>query len=284
MKKLLTILLVAGIAIILLIPENEAVSTAQNAKAAIILNTSTDKIIYESNANEALPIASLSKLMTQYIVLDAIAAGSISWDSLYKPSTEVLNQPSRAVKLDMQSDKTYTVKELFTAMTVISANDATVALAEMVSGSEEKFAAKMNNYAKKIGLSKTHFINATGLDGDETNLATARDIAAIANVLIDEHSEVLQFTSMTDFTTSSGVKRWSTNLMLPGMPEALTGMDGLKTGYTELAESCFASTGIYDGDRIITVVIGVAAEGNDTIKPRFDLTRELIDSYVLNRQ
>ncbi|MBD7984009.1 D-alanyl-D-alanine carboxypeptidase [Sporosarcina sp. Sa2YVA2] len=284
MKKLLTILLLAGIAIILLIPENEAVSTAQNAKAAIILNASTDKIIYESNANEALPIASLSKLMTQYIVLDAIAAGSISWDSLYKPSTEVLNQPSRAVKLDMQSDKTYTVKELFTAMTVISANDATVALAEMVSGSEEKFAAKMNNYAKKIGLSKTHFINATGLDGDETNLATARDIAAIANVLIDEHSEVLQFTSMTDFTTSSGVKRWSTNLMLPGMPEALTGMDGLKTGYTELAESCFASTGIYDGDRIITVVIGVAAEGNDTIKPRFDLTRELIDSYVLNQQ
>lgn len=284
MKKLLTILLAAAIAILLLIPKNEAVSTEQNAKAAIILNASTGKIIYENNSKEALPIASLSKLMTQYIVLDAIAAGSISWDSLYTPSAEVLNQPPRAVRLDMQADKTYTVKELFTAMTVVSANDAAIALAEMVSGSEEKFAAEMNNYARKIGLSKTHFINATGLDGDETNLATARDVAAIASVLIGEHPEVLKFTSMTDFTTSEGVKRWSTNLMLPGMPEAMTGMDGLKTGYTELAESCFASTGIYDGDRIITVVIGVAPDGDDTIKPRFELTRELIDSYVLSQQ
>lgn len=282
MKKLLTILLAAGITALLLIPKNEAVSTVQNAKATIVLNASTGKILYENNAKEALPIASLSKLMTQYVVLEAIAEGGISWDSLYSPSAAALNMPSGAVKLDMQADETYTVEELFTAMTVISANDAAIALTEMISGTEEKFVAQMNSNAKKLGLSKTYFINATGLDGEETNLATARDVAAIANVLIDEHPEILRFTSMTDFTTSEGVKRWSTNLMLPGMPEAMAGMDGLKTGYTELAESCFASTGIYDGDRIITVVLGVPAAGDDTTTPRFELTRDLIGSYVLN--
>ena len=284
MKKLLTILLFAGLAVLLVMPKNEAVSLTQNAKAAIILNASTGKIIYEDNSKAALPIASLSKMMTQYIVLDAIADGRISWDSLYTPSTAALNQPANAVKLDMQSGNTYTVTELFTAMTVISANDAAIALAEVVSGSEELFVKEMNNYAKKIGLDKTYFINATGLDADESNLASARDVAAIGSVLVDEHPEVLQFTSLTDFTTGAGVKRWSTNLMLPGMPEEMKGMDGLKTGYTELAESCFASTGVYNGDRIITVVIGVPAEGDDTIKPRFELTRELIDRYVLSQQ
>ena len=94
----------------------------------------------------------------------------------------------------------------------------------------------------------------------ETNHATARDVAAIANELLKEYPEVLEFTRMTDFTTSEGTRLWSTNHMLPGMPQAITGMEGLKTGYTEEAGPCFASTGIYEGKRIITVVMGVGAD------------------------
>lgn len=286
MKKIIAILFVAALAFFFLIKDKDARKEAEplysEAKAAIVLEVESGKILYEQNAKEALPIASMSKLMTQYIVLEAIADGRLAWDSSYTPSAAALNQSRHAVILGMDKHKTYNVRELFTAMTVTSANDAAVALAEMVSGTEEKFVKEMNKMAEQFGLQNTYFINATGLDEADTNRATARDVAAIANELLTQYPEVLEFTRMTDFTTSEGTKLWSTNLMLPGMPQAMTGMEGLKTGYTEEAGSCFASTGIYEGKRIITVVIGVEAEGNDTSTPRFELTRDLIDRYVRN--
>lgn len=284
-KRVLILLAVVGAALFFLndkTSKKEAVPLSYDAKAAIVMNES-GKVLYEKNSKQALPIASMSKLMTQYIILEALANNDLSWDDKYEPSAEAMNQDRYAVKLGMDTNSTYTARELFTAMTVISANDATIALAEMVSGSEEAFVVEMNKRAKQLGLKNTHFVNATGLDADETNQATARDVAAIARTVLNEHPEILEFTRMTDFTTEEGVKRWSTNLMLPGMPEAMPGLDGLKTGYTEIAESCFASTGIFNGERIITVVIGVEADGKDTTTPRFDLTRELIDSYVLNK-
>lgn len=284
-KRVLILVAVVGAALFFMndkTSKKEAVPLSYDAKAAIVMNES-GKVLYEKNSKQALPIASMSKLMTQYIILEALANNDLSWDDTYEPSAVAMNQDRHAVKLGMDTNSTYTVRELFTAMTVISANDATSALAEMVSGSEEAFVVEMNKRAKQLGLKNTNFVNATGLDADETNQATARDVAAIARTVLNEHPEILEFTRMTDFTTDDGVKRWSTNLMLPGMPEAMPGLDGLKTGYTEIAESCFASTGIFNGERIITVVIGVEADGKDTTTPRFDLTRELIDSYVLNK-
>lgn len=282
MKKLLTILAVTVIAVLFFIDDKDIWIKEdpfdQAAKAMIVMNADTGKVLYENNAKEALPIASMSKLMTQLLVLEAIAEGRMFWDSLYSPSTAVLNLPSNAAKLGMQADKTYTAKELFTAMTIVSGNDAAIALAEMVSGSEEAFVEDMNKTAKRLKLADTNFINASGLDEDTTNSATARDVAKIARTLIDNHPEILEFASMNNFTTSEGMKRWSTNQMLPGMPSAMTGIDGLKTGYTKMAGRCFAGTGVYDGERFITVVIG--AVENDTTDARFDLTRELINTYV----
>ena len=286
MKKVITIIIVAALAFFFFIKDKDARKEAdplyREVKAAIVLEAETGKILYEQNAKEALPIASMSKLMTQYIVLEAISDGRLSWDSEYKPSKAALNQSRHAVVLGMDKRKTYSARELFAAMTITSANDAAIALAEMVSGTEAKFVKEMNKKAKQFGLKNTRFINATGLDEAETNHATARDVAAIANELLNQFPEVLEFTRMTDFTTSEGTRLWSTNLMLPGMPQAMSGMEGLKTGYTEEAGPCFASTGIYEGKRIITVVMGVEAIGKDTSTPRFDLTRDLIDRYVLN--
>ncbi|MCG7343419.1 D-alanyl-D-alanine carboxypeptidase [Sporosarcina sp. ACRSL] len=286
MKKTLTILIVAALAFFIFIKEKDARKETNplyhEAKAAIVLEAETGKILYEQNSKEALPIASMSKLMTQYIVLEAIADGRLSWDSQYKPSTAALNQPRYAVMLGMDKRKTYNVRELFAAMTITSANDAAVALAELVSGTEAEFVQEMNKKAEQFGLTNTRFINATGLDEADTNHATARDVAAIANELLEQYPEVLEFTRMTDFTTSDGTRLWTTNLMLPGMPQEMIGMEGLKTGYTEEAGPCFASTGIYEGKRIITVVMGVGVEGSDTSTPRFTLTRDLIDRYVLN--
>ncbi|MBB4824584.1 D-alanyl-D-alanine carboxypeptidase (penicillin-binding protein 5/6) [Sporosarcina luteola] len=286
MKKTLTLLTVLLLAFLYFQREQSANLDEPfvGAKAAIVVDAETNKILYELNSKEAMAIASMSKMMTQYIVLDAINRGDIQWDTLYHPSAAVFQKTDQPalVTLGMSSSGAYTVKELFTAMTVISANDAAIALAEMVSGSEEAFVDVMNAQAEEFGLQSAHFINATGLDEGETNMASARDVAALAQILIKDHPEVLDYTKMTDFTTSEGIRRWNTNAMLPGMPSAMKGMDGLKTGYTEEAGSCFASTGIFDGRRIITVVMGASEERNQTNPSRFDVTRQLLDEYALN--
>ena len=175
-------------------------------------------------------------------------------------------------------------------MTVISANDAAIALAEMVSGSEEAFVDLMNEQAKAFKLKKTTFYNASGLDGDyvgkskdETNLSSAKDVSVIARQLITKHPGVLDFTKITNFTTTDGNRLWTTNAMLPGMPMAVGEIDGMKTGYTEMAGPCFTGTGVFDGRRIISVVMDVATNGNDKINPKFQLTEELIDQFVLNQ-
>lgn len=294
MKKLGFIVLVCIVGSFFVLKDKklvtEVVDLNVNAQAVMLIEADTGKVLYEENSRQPLPIASMSKLMTQYLVLNAIKSGTLSWESTYQPSDYVqqIVGKSAAVKLGMTTGNTYSVEELFTAMTVNSANDAAMALAEIVSGTEAAFVELMNEQAKSFGLKETTFFNASGLDGDyigmgkdQTNLASARDMSIIAQKLIAKHPEVLDFTGQTSFTTSEGIRLWSTNLMLPGMPQAFSGIDGLKTGYTEQAGSCFVSTGVFDGRRVISVVMNVEANGNDTINPRFELTRELIERFVL---
>ncbi|WP_342507350.1 D-alanyl-D-alanine carboxypeptidase family protein [Sporosarcina sp. FSL K6-2383] len=294
MKKLGFIIVICALSLTFVLKDKQLISEAvdmnSSAKATILLEAETGKVLYEDNSKQPLPIASMSKLMTQYVVLNAMDNGALTWESTYQPSEYVqqMVQQAGAVKLGLVTGNSYTVEELFIAMTVSSANDAAMALAEMVSGTEEAFVELMNKQANSFGLKETTFYNASGLDGDyvgkeqdETNLSSARDIATIAQQLLAKYPEVLDIASMTDYTTSEGTRLWSTNLMLPGMPQAFPGIDGLKTGYTDQAGSCFVSTGIFDGRRIITVVIDVEAGGNDTTNPRFELTKELIERYVM---
>ena len=291
MKKLLFIALIAVLALTFVLKDKKPADFNVGAKAIIIIDAESGKVIYEENSKEPLPIASMSKLMTQYLALDAINKGTLSWEDTYEPSEYVqqIARQSAVVKLGMTSGHSYTVEELFTAMTVNSANDAAMGLAEMVGGTEDAFVDLMNKQAESFGLKESTFFNASGLDGDyigqgkdQTNISSARDVSTIAQNLIADHPEVLEFTGMTDFTSSEGTRLWSTNLMLQGMPQAYPGIDGLKTGYTEEAGSCFSSTGVFNGRRIITVVMGVDANGKDTTNPKFDLTRELIERFVMN--
>lgn len=295
MKKLIFIILIIVLSTIFVMNNKETTTEKTNlgvqAKAIILLDAETGKVIYEKNSVEALPIASMSKLMTEYLVLSAIKSGTLSWESTYEPSDYIqqIKGLSAAVKLGMTPGNSYSVKELFTAMTVHSANDAAMALAEVVSGTEEAFVELMNKQAKNFGLKGTTFFNASGLDGDyigkgyeQTNLASAQDVAVMAQKLIAEHPEVLDYTKLTSFETGNGTTLWSTNLMLAGMPQAFPGIDGLKTGFTDQAGSCFASTGVFNGRRIISVVMDVEANGGDTTTPRFDLTRELIERFILD--
>lgn len=290
-KTVLLLLLVIGA--LLLIknewPNMEASDLSVAANAIHLLNVETGEVLYTWNHKEALPIASMSKLMTQYLVLNAIQNGSLSWESTYSPSAYVLKlmDKSSASKLGMVEGESYTVRELFTAMTVSSANDAAMGLAELVSGTEDAFVTLMNEQAAIFNLKETRFFNASGLDGDylgksidETNIASARDVAALAQRLLERHPHVLDFSRLPSFETSMGIRLWNTNLMLPGMSQAFEGIDGLKTGFTDAAGSCFVSTGMFNGDRYIIVVMDVDRQGEDTTIPRFILTKELIERYI----
>ncbi|PID23155.1 hypothetical protein CSV61_01475 [Sporosarcina sp. P3] len=293
MKKLLLIVLIClGIYAVVtqwqdvqVVDENWSASS----KAMILLHADTGKVLYEKDSKKPLPIASMTKLMTQYIVLNTIKNGTISWETTYQPSPTVLDmaQFASAAKLGMQANGSYTVRELFTAMTVISANDAALALAEIVAGTEEDFVAIMNEQARAFKLKKTVFYNPHGLDGDylgrgdnQNNLASAHDMAMIADRLIATHPEVLEFTSMTHFLSNDGMKMWNTNLLLPGMRMQMDGIDGLKTGYTDAAGSCFTGSGVFNGERVISVLIGVEEVEGNSSDPRFHVTREMMERFV----
>ena len=231
----------------------------------------------------------MSKMMTGYLVLNAIGAHRLAWDSIYSPSDYVLSiseQPS-IVNLGMEVDGQYTVGELFKSMSIASANDAALALTEMVARTEERFVNLMNEHAAYFGLNETIYYNASGLDGENIgqgqgriNVSSARDVAFLARKLILAHPEVLAITSMPNFQTSAGAIQVNTNLMVSGLPHAMAGIDGLKTGYTDEAGPCFVSTGVFGGRRIVTVVIGVEAVNGDTINPRFELTKKLIERFA----
>ncbi|CAG7619095.1 D-alanyl-D-alanine carboxypeptidase DacA [Paenibacillus solanacearum] len=241
-----------------------------HARAAILIDAQTGAVYYESNADEALPPASMSKMMTELLILEDVCSGKRRWNETVRISSYAANVPGS--KIGVKPKDTYTVRELFEAMVVHSANDAAVALAEQASGTESKFVTRMNQTAKKLGLSSgTVFANATGLPsadirGFQSAAAagdtemTARDIAKLAARLVTDYPEVLDITRKPQVTLArTNLTLQATNLMLPGEAYAYSGNDGLKTGFTDEAGYCFTGTAMRGGRRLITVVMGTAA-------------------------
>lgn len=249
------------------------------AEAAVLLDGETGQWLFEYNAQKRLSPASMSKMMTELIVLDEISSGKLDWDDRVVFSDYAADVGGAG--LGIAAGKSVTVRRLFEAMAIQSANDATVALAEHVAGSETSFVARMNERAAEIGLSdQTYFANATGLSrGDlktfeaasakRETLMTAKDVALLARRLIELHPEVLKVTKKAD-TDGSGLR--TTNEMLPGQRFGTKGNDGLKTGYTEKAGYCFAGTTVINGRRYITVVMGAR-----TPEARFEETKKLLN-------
>jgi serine-type D-Ala-D-Ala carboxypeptidase (penicillin-binding protein 5/6) len=239
------------------------------AEASIIIDGKTGQVIYEHNADKVLGIASMSKMMTEYIVLEAIKNGKITWDQKVKIN-EFVHKLSKAPNLSnvgLTQGEDYTVKELYSAMAVYSGNAATVALAELVSGSEKKFVELMNKKAKELGLKNYKFVNASGLNNkdllgnypagneSEENVMTARDVAMLAYHLINDYPEVLDYASISKLKFRDGKEYSNFNWMLPGLIFAYDGVDGLKTGSTDFAGYAHTATAIRNGQRYITVVM-----------------------------
>lgn len=265
------------------------------AESAILIDVKTGTILYEKNSDQALPPASMSKMMVEYLVMEAIEEGKLSWDtpvavSEYAHYIASLDGTSR-VWLAQGEERT--VKELYTAMAVYSANDATVALAEKVAGSEKQFVQMMNDKAAQLGMTNSRFVNSTGLPNSmlgsyvhtgspqDENAMSARDTAILARALLAKYPDVLQFSSIPVVEPGDGEGRFPVRLinfnwMLPDHPYGnryvYDGLDGLKTGYTELAQYCFTGTAERDGRRLVSVVMRTPSE-----EARFVETRKLLD-------
>ncbi|MEQ4483056.1 D-alanyl-D-alanine carboxypeptidase family protein [Cohnella silvisoli] len=220
-------------------------------------------------------------MMTEVLVLDKLKEGKIGWEDQVVVSSYAANVGGAGMGL--VTGQTVTVRQLFNAMAIHSANDAAIALAEFSDGSEANFVKRMNVKSQQIGLSAdTHFANATGLSSvDLDNYATAaadgdtemtaKDVALLARYLIETHPEVLKVTKQASTTGIENKDLPTTNEMLPGQRYGTKGNDGLKTGYTKRAGYCFAGTTVLDGRRYITVVMGT-----NSPEARFEETKKLL--------
>jgi len=240
------------------------------AQAALLIDAKSGEVIFEKNADTPLPAASMSKMMTEYLVLEQLHEGKISWNDEV-PITEHAASVEGA-RIDLRAGDRVTVRDLYTAMLIPSANNAAVALAEYIAGDEGRFAAVMNQKGLELGLKDSYFINASGLtEGDQATQMTAKDLGKLAKALLKDFPEVLKTTSLPTYTMKFSSERvHSTNHMLQNPDLATEGLDGLKTGFTNKAGYCFTGTAARDGRRLISVVMG--AQDSDT---RFIETQKL---------
>ncbi|WP_031306204.1 D-alanyl-D-alanine carboxypeptidase family protein [Brevibacillus panacihumi] len=259
------------------------------AKSAILVEASTGKVLYSNNPDQPLPPASMSKIMSEYLIQEAVKQKKISWDDVVPVSEYAfyVAKISDASGVYLNAGESFTVKQLYEAMAIVSANDATVLLAEKVAGSESNFVQMMNKKAAELGMTNTSFVTSTGLpanelgpysvDTDQTeNLMSARDSAILARALIRDFPEALEVSKVPRFTFRAGspqeLKKANYNWMLPGLNSFYEGVDGLKTGFTNAAQYCFTGTAERDGMRLIGVVMGT--ESNTK---RFVETKKMFD-------
>lgn len=284
-------------------PANAQGDLDVNAKAAILVEASTGKILYEKNSDTAQGIASMTKMMTEYVLLEAVKEGKVKWDQTYTVPTKISNMShnDNLSNVPLREEGTYKIKDLYEAMAIESANAAAMAIAETVAGSQEKFVQMMNDKAKELGLENYKFVNVTGLNNkdlapyvdqvvggaDEENVMSAKDTATLAYRLMKDFPEILDTSKIAKKTFAEGtedafnMKNW--NWMLPGLIREYEGMDGLKTGTTDFAGGCFTGTAERDGMRYITVVMNVdISSGENSYDARFNETRKMLDYAFTN--
>ncbi len=267
-------------------------SLGLNAEAAILVDAETGAILYEKNADVVLGVASMSKMMTEYLVLEAIKDGSISWDQKVTISEYIhnLSNPNMGLSnVGLTQGEQYTIKELYEAMAIFSANAATVALAEVVGGTEKGFVELMNKKAEELKLGEYNFVNSSGLNNsdllgnhpagnpDDENVMSAKATARLAYHLLKDFPEVIDTASKPVLKFKDGRDYKNFNYMLPGLVFEYPGVDGLKTGSTDFAGYGFTATAKKGEDRFITVVMKTSSK-----EERFTETRKLLDYAFSN--
>ena len=248
MKKLLLLLL------FLLIPINitaESIDLAPNATSAIIIEASTGTVIYNKNEHEKLAPASMTKMMGLLLIMEQIEKGNLKWDEMITASANASAMGGSQIFLE--TGEQMTVEELVKGISIASGNDAMVAMAERIAGTEEAFVELMNKKASELGLRNTNFKNCTGLDA-ENHYSSANDMAIIAKELV-KHDKILEFSGTYEDYIREGTDKsfWLVNTNK--LVRFYQGVDGLKTGYTSTAGYCLTATAKRNGMRLITVVM-----------------------------
>ena len=246
MKKILILLLS-----ILFISPVKALDLAGNAKSAILIETSTGNILYEKNSHDKLPPASMTKMMSMLLILENIEKGIIHWDDIVTISANASAMGGSQILLETGEEMS--VSDLFKGIAVASGNDAVVALAEYIAGTEDEFVNMMNNKAKELNLNDTYFKNPHGLN-DTNHYSSAYDMAIIAKEL-SKYDKVFEYTSIYEDYLRENTQRklWLVNTNK--LVRFYKGVDGFKTGYTEEAGYCLTATA-NKGFRVIAVVMG----------------------------
>lgn len=240
-----------------------AVDLAKNSKSAILIESTTGKILYEKNSNEKRSPASMTKMMTLLLTTEALENGKIKLDDMVHVSKNASSMGGTQIFLEENSE--ISVETLLKGISIASANDAAVAVGEYIGGTLDNFVSMMNNRCKELGCKNTEFKNPHGLD-EEGHLTTAYDMSLIARELV-KHESVLKLTSTYEDNISvSGENHWlvNTNKLI----RFYKGIDGLKTGYTDNAGYCLTATMNKNNMRLISVVMGSDTKDNrssDTI-------------------
>ena len=259
MKKLIGALLAALCLLALLPLTTEAVELPLTSRAALLMEKTTGQILFAQNEHEALEPASVTKIMTLLLTMDAIDSGALSYDDVVTVSANAAGMGGSQVFL-AEGEK-ITVEELLKSVCVSSGNDAAVALAEKVSGVTELFVEQMNNRAKGLGMDDTHFVNCTGLTA-KGHVTSAHDIALMSRELLTRHPDIRRFTTIwTDTIRGGTFGLANTNKLI----RFYDGATGLKTGYTTSAGYCISATAEREGMELIAVIMkGETADKRNT--------------------
>ena len=259
MKKLMGALL-AALCVLTLLPRTAgAVELPLTSRAALLMEKTTGEILFAQNEHEALEPASVTKVMTLLLTMDAIDSGAMSYDDVVTVSANAAGMGGSQVFL-AEGEK-ITVEELLKSVCVSSGNDAAVALAEKVSGVTELFVEQMNNRAKGLGMDDTHFVNCTGLTA-KGHVTSAYDIALMSRELLTRHPDIRRFTTIWMDTIRDGTFGLAnTNKLI----RFYDGATGLKTGYTSSAGYCISATAEREGMELIAVIMkGETADKRNT--------------------
>ena len=238
----------------------EELNLAENAKSAILIETSTGEVMYQKNANERLAPASMTKIMSLILIMENIENGNLKWNDIVVVSKNASSMGGSQIFLE--TNEMMTVEDLVKGICIASGNDATVALAEKIAGTEKAFVKLMNDKAKSLGLRNTNFMNSTGLDA-EGHYSSAYDMSIMARELV-RHEKILEFSSIyEDYLRKNTAKKFwlvNTNKLV----KFYSYIDGLKTGYTGNAGYCLTATGMKNDMRLISVVMGEENTDNRT--------------------
>ncbi|MDD6643627.1 MAG: D-alanyl-D-alanine carboxypeptidase [Firmicutes bacterium] len=272
-QRILSVLLALALMLCVL-PAARAEGVEIAAPSAILMDAATGTILYEKNAHEKLAPASVTKVMTLLLVMEALDSGRISWDDMVTASETAAGKGGSQVYLEVGEQMS--MDEMLKSVVVSSANDCATALAEHVAGSEAAFVERMNARAAELGLEDTHFVNCTGLD-DEPNaaehLTSAYDIAVMSRELL-KHDEIRKYTTIWMDTVRDGQFGLSNTNKLVRFYQGTT---GLKTGYTKAAGHCLSASAQRDGIELIAVVLHCESSSD-----RFQSAKALLDYGFAN--